>query len=114
MSLFIDPDPATVTEAASLGANAIELHTGEYANSVDRVTADCEIERLVEAVEEGVRLGLGVHAGHGLTYENVQPVAAITEFEELSIGHSIVSRSVLVGMERAVFEMGQLIREARG
>ncbi len=114
VSLFIDPDPAAVTAAAALGANAIELHTGEYANSVDRVIADREIERLVEAVKDGVRLGLGIHAGHGLTYENVQPVAAITEFEELSIGHSIVSRSVLVGMERAVFEMGQLIREARG
>ena len=113
VSLFIDPDPATVTEAASLGANAIELHTGEYANSVDRVTADREIKRLVEAVKAGTKLGLGIHAGHGLTYENVQPVAAITEFEELSIGHSIVSRSVLVGLERAVLEMGQLIREAR-
>ena len=113
VSLFIDPDSAAVKAAVALGADAIELHTGEYANSVDHMVADREIKRLVDAAEEGTRVGLRIHAGHGLTYENVQPVAAIQEFEELSIGHSVVSRSVLVGIERAVFEMGQLIREAR-
>ena len=113
VSLFIDPELTAVNAAAALGADAIELHTGEYANSVSRGAADRELERLVDAVKEGTKVGLGIHAGHGLTYENIQSVAAILEFEELNIGHSVVSRSVLVGMERAVFEMGQLIREAR-
>ncbi len=113
-SLFIDPDPASVDASVEAGAAAIEFHTGEYANAADRASADRELGRLEEAADRAAAAGLGVHAGHGLTYENVQPVAAIPECEELNIGHSIVSRSVLVGIERAVLEMSELVREARG
>ncbi|MDH3734074.1 MAG: pyridoxine 5'-phosphate synthase [Gemmatimonadota bacterium] len=113
VSLFIDPDPDVVGESAALGADAVELHTGEYANASDADAADRELERLRRAATDAAAAGLGVHAGHGLTYENVMPVAAIPECEELNIGHSIVSRSILIGMERAVCEMGELLRRAR-
>ena len=111
-SLFIDPDLDTVRRAAELGADAIELHTGEFANArgADR---NRQVERLQAAAELGRGLGLAVHAGHGLTYENVAPVAALRGCEELNIGHSVVSRAVLVGLERAVREMKQIIRLAR-
>lgn len=111
-SLFIDPVEATVRASAELGADAIELHTGEYANASPS-GRPAELERLRRAAVLGRELGLAVHAGHGLTYENVTPVAAIAEIEELNIGHSVVSRAVLVGMERAVREMAELISNAR-
>ena len=112
-SLFIDPDDDALKASADLGVTAVELHTGEYANAADREERDTQLARLRDATQTAVGLGLAVHAGHGLTYENVAPVAAIAAIEELNIGHSIVSRAVLVGMERAVREMGHLIREAR-
>ena len=114
VSLFIDPDPASIDQAAGLGAHAVELHTGEYANAAGRGEADRELARLRDAARRAGEAGLALHVGHGLTYENVLPVAAIPECEELNIGHSIVSRAVLVGMERAVAEMCELIRRARG
>lgn len=110
-SLFIDPVEATVRLSRELGADAVELHTGEYANASVRDREE-ELRRLRHAAEVGREVGLAVHAGHGLTYENVVPVAAIETIEELNIGHSVVSRAVLVGMERAVREMRQLVREA--
>jgi pyridoxine 5-phosphate synthase len=110
-SLFIDPDGETIRRSQELGAHAVELHTGEYANARGEARG-AELRRLAEAAREGRALGLAVHAGHGLTYENVLPVAALTDIEELNIGHSIVSRAVLVGLERAVREMGELIRSA--
>ncbi|WP_420634057.1 pyridoxine 5'-phosphate synthase [Candidatus Palauibacter sp.] len=113
-SLFIDPDPVAVDASVEAGAAAIELHTGEYANAPNQASADHELARLKDAATRAAEAGLGVHAGHGLTCENVRPVAAIVECEELNIGHSIVSRAVLVGMERAVLEMSDLVREARG
>lgn len=113
-SLFVDPDPAAIDASAEAGADAVELHTGEYANAPDAATADRELARLGEAAHRAATAGLGVHAGHGLTYENVGPVAAIEVCEELNIGHSIVSRSLLVGIERAVLEMSDLVRGARG
>lgn len=113
-SLFIDPDPAAVDASAESGADAVELHTGEYANAATAAEADAQVARLAEAAERAVAAGLAVHAGHGLTYENVMPVAGIPQIIELNIGHSIVSRSVLVGIERAVLEMGELVRGARG
>ncbi len=113
-SLFIDPHPAAIEASARAGADAVELHTGEYANAADAGVADRELTRLSEAAGRASEAGLGVHAGHGLTYENVGPVAAITECEELNIGHSVVSRAVFVGMERAVIEMADLVRGARG
>jgi pyridoxine 5-phosphate synthase len=110
-SLFIDPDPESLQRSKDLGADAVELHTGEYANARGD-SRGVELERLAQVAREGRRLGLSVHAGHGLTYENVMPVAAIAEIEELNIGHSIISRAVFVGLERAVREMGELMRMA--
>jgi pyridoxine 5-phosphate synthase len=119
-SLFIGPDLAVIDDAAALGVAAIELHTGEFAEAWrgvhaagGRATVGSEVTRLRRAATHAHELGLDVHAGHGLTYENVAPVAAIGEIEELNIGHSIVSRAVLVGMERAVREMKDILREAR-
>ncbi len=112
-SLFVDPDDDTLEISADLGVTAVELHTGEYANAADPAERDAQLARLRAATQTAIGLGLAVHAGHGLTYENVTPVAAIAPIEELNIGHSVVSRAVLVGMDRAVREMGGLIREAR-
>ena len=111
-SLFIDPNEKVVRAAAELRVDAIELHTGEYANALRSGRAE-ELVRLDAAAALGRDLGLAVHAGHGLTYENVTPVAALPDLEELNIGHSVVSRAVLVGIERAVQEMGELVRRAR-
>lgn len=109
-SLFIDPDRAAVIAAHHLGADAIELHTGQYAHApADPRTADA----LREAARHGVETGIAVHAGHGLTVRNVGTVAAIQEIEELNIGHSIVSRSISVGLEQAVREMRDAMRAAR-
>ena len=97
-SLFVDPDPDTLHRARELNADAIELHTGEYANAWrPGVGAPVELDRLRQAAALARSLGLDVHAGHGLTYENVAPVAAIEEIEELNIGHSVVSRAVDAG-----------------
>jgi pyridoxine 5-phosphate synthase len=112
-SLFIDPDDAALRHSAELGADAVELHTGEYANAVRPSDAAEQVDRLARASALGRELDLAVHAGHGLTYENVAPVAAIADIEELNIGHSIVSRAVLVGLERAVREMAEIVRRAR-
>lgn len=113
-SLFVDPDPVTVRCCAELGTAAIELHTGEYANAWrPGAGSPRELERLRRAAALGRSLGLDVHAGHGLTYENVAPVARIGDIEELNIGHSIVGRAVLVGLERAVREMKDLLKQAR-
>ena len=112
-SLFIDPDEAAIEASARLAADAVEIHTGEYAlASLDGRPA--QLARIVAAARAGRAAGLAVHAGHGLTYENVVPVAAVGEIEELNIGHSIISRAVLVGLERAVADMGALIRRAPG
>ena len=107
-SLFIDPQPETIRASAALGVDAIELHTGEYANTRGAERAE-QLERLRRAAALGRGLGLGVHAGHGLTYQNVAPVAAVPEIEELNIGHSIVSHAAFVGLERAVREMRELV-----
>ncbi len=110
-SLFVDPDSEALEVSRDLGADAVELHTGEYSNASGE-TRGKELARLARVAREGKAMGLGVHAGHGLTYENVIPVAAITEIEELNIGHSIVSRAVFVGLEAAVREMGELLAKA--
>jgi len=108
ISLFIDPDLDTIDAAKDLGVPAIELHTGRYANSWRQ--GDAALDELRRAASHAAGMGLSVHAGHGLTYFNVGSVAAIPEIEELNIGHSVVSRSVMVGMKAAVTEM----REAMG
>jgi pyridoxine 5-phosphate synthase len=103
ISLFIDPDFSMVDAAKDLGVPAIELHTGRYAHSWQR--NDHSLEELRRAARHAADMGLSVHAGHGLTYANVGPVAAIPEIEELNIGHSVISRSIMVGMKTAVSEM---------
>ena len=110
-SLFISPDPPAVAAAAALAPVAIELHTGRYAESWRRGGA--ALAELAAAARQAQALGLAVHAGHGLTYENVGPVAALPGVEELNIGHSIISRAVFVGIERAVREMRERIDRAR-
>ncbi|MFQ5538084.1 MAG: pyridoxine 5'-phosphate synthase [Gemmatimonadota bacterium] len=112
-SLFIDPEEDAVRRSADLGVDAVELHTGEYANAA-RTFRNEQLARLNRAASLARKLGLGVHAGHGLTYENVRPVAAIPEVEELNIGHSIIARSIFTGLERAVREMAEIVRRARG
>ena len=111
-SLFIDPVADSVRASADLGADAVELHTGEYANARGAERAE-QRGRLARAAALGRSLGLAVHAGHGLTYENVVPVASIDEVEELNIGHSIISRAVFTGLERAVRDMADVLRRAR-
>ena len=111
-SLFIDPDATSVDETRALGAEAVELHTGEYANAAGDRDKATELARLAKAAERAEVAGLAVHAGHGLTYENVVPVAALPLIEELNIGHSVVSRSIFVGIERAVREMKEIVEGA--
>lgn len=118
-SLFIDPESEALETAARLGVAAIELHTGAYAERWKAVYAPegrdavaAELTRLRRAAALGQSLGLAVHAGHGLTYENVAHVAGIEGIEELNIGHSVISRAVLVGMERAVAEMKEIVLRA--
>lgn len=113
VSLFVDPDPAAVEASLELGVEAVEFHTGEYALAKGDEAKARELSRLHEAARSAHGEGMAVHAGHGLTYENVIPVAALPEIEEVNIGHSIMSRAILVGMERAVAEMHALVREAR-
>jgi pyridoxine 5-phosphate synthase len=113
VSLFIDPDLDQVKAAHRAEADAVEFHTGRYCEA--RLASDRrrEMNRLLDACKASAKLGLKVAAGHGLNYQNVIPVAAIGEVEELNIGHAIVARAVLVGMERAVREMKELIARAR-
>ena len=110
-SLFIDPDPRTIDRAAAFGVAAVELHTGRYARSSR--SGDAALRALRRAAAHAHARGLAVHAGHGLTYDNVQPVAAIRDIEELNIGHSIVSNAIFLGMEQAVRRMRLLVDEAR-
>jgi pyridoxine 5-phosphate synthase len=112
VSLFIDPEPGQVEAAARVGAPAIELHTGAYAEARGAARAT-ELERLVRCARLGAGLGLEVHAGHGLNYHNVQPVAAIREIVELNIGHAIISRAVFDGLATAVRDMKAMMTAAR-
>jgi len=113
VALFIDPDSQQVEAAAQIGAPVVELHTGAYAESAGARQAT-ELERLRTAARLAASLGLEVHAGHGLNYHNVQPVAAIGEIVELNIGHAIVGRAVFDGLTVAVREMKSLMLAARG
>jgi len=110
VSHFIDADPSQILAAAATQAQFIELHTGPYAEATTDAARAQELEILKEGCERAIAAGLRVNAGHGLTYWNTYPVTRLPGIEELNIGHSIVSRAVLVGMERAVREMKQLIQ----
>jgi pyridoxine 5-phosphate synthase len=109
VSLFLDPDPAAIDAAVAMKADAVELHTGQYALATDAAGQAAELARLVDASARIVAAGLALHAGHGLTYRNVRPIAAIAHMHELNIGHSIVARALMVGFEQAVREMKKLI-----
>lgn len=109
-SLFIDPDPDAVAGSRDLGADAVELHTGRYAHAPGEGPA---LDALRDAAALGASLGLAVHAGHGLTTQNVGPVAAIPEIEELNIGHHVVSRAIFVGLDTAVRELRAAMDAAR-
>jgi pyridoxine 5-phosphate synthase len=108
VSLFIDPQESQIDAAARAGADIIEIHTGRYANSTGE-DRHKELSKFSLAAEHASRADLEVHAGHGLNYENVVPVASIREISELNIGHSIVSRAIYVGMQAAVREMKELL-----
>jgi pyridoxine 5-phosphate synthase len=109
VSAFVDPDISQIKASMDAGAEIVEIHTGMYAEAGDEASREIEAEKVIKAVTFAAKGGLGVSAGHGLDYRNVERIAAIDEIEELSIGHSIVARAVLVGMERAVMEMLDLI-----
>ncbi|MFZ3066439.1 MAG: pyridoxine 5'-phosphate synthase [Nitrospirota bacterium] len=110
VSLFIDPDMEQIKAAHKINTDFIEIHTGRYANAKLRSDQDAEFENIVNTCKIANKLGLGINAGHGLNYQNVNRLAQLKEIEEFNIGHSIVSKAVLVGMERAVREMKELIR----
>jgi len=112
VSLFIDADPRQIEASKRVGAPAIELHTGRYADAHTPQEAAAELQRIREGVALGVSLGLIVNAGHGLHYHNVEPVAAIPGINELNIGHALVSHALFVGFKDAVREMKQLIQAA--
>ena len=113
VSLFIDADRRQIDAAVTSGAPYIEIHTGAYAEAPEGPVRDAELLRIREAAHYAASLGLKVNAGHGLTYHNVQPIAALPEMHELNIGHAIIGRALFSGLAEAVSEMKQLMREAR-
>jgi pyridoxine 5-phosphate synthase len=110
VSLFLDPDEAQIAAGVELGVGAIELHTGAYAHATAKHGGAAELEVLAAASRQIRSAGLLLHAGHGLTYRNVKPVAAIAEMRELNIGHSIIARAIMVGLEQAVRDMKRLVQ----
>jgi len=112
VSLFIDPEPGQIRAAKEAGAHAVEIHTGSYCNASGR-GRDEKLGAIVSAVTLARKLGLEVHGGHGLNYDNVSPIARIPEIVELNIGHSIIARAVIVGIAQAVREMKELLNRAR-
>ncbi|MBT0654416.1 pyridoxine 5'-phosphate synthase [Geomobilimonas luticola] len=112
VSLFIDPDPDQVKAASKIGADYIEIHTGAFADARGFRKQDAELRKIENAIKLAAKLGLGVNAGHGLNYSNIKMVASLGGIEEFNIGHSIISRAVLVGLDRAVREMVDLVKYA--
>ena len=114
VNLFIDPEADQVKASHQVGADSVELHTGDYCEAPTARAREQHLNRLRETARLAYKLGLGVAGGHGLDYTNVRAVAAIPEIEELNIGHSIVARAILVGLDRAVREMIDLMVSGRG
>jgi pyridoxine 5-phosphate synthase len=113
VSLFIDAEEEQIDAAAAAGAPMIEIHTGHYADGANETERARQLERIIQAARRATAAGLQVNAGHGLNYDNVRPIAAILEVAELNIGHSIIARSIMTGLEQAVREMKRLMTEAR-
>ncbi len=113
VSLFIDADKAQIDAAVQTKAPYIEIHTGHYADLTDETEQQKELERLIEGIKYADNLGLKVNAGHGLNYFNVKPIAAISELIELNIGHAIIARAAIDGLDKAVRDMKNLMLEAR-
>ena len=113
VSLFIDADKAQIDAAAATKAPYIEIHTGQYAEATNEKDQNEELIRLIEGIEYAHSLGLKVNAGHGLNYFNVKPIAAIKEIIELNIGHAIIARAAIDGLDKAVRDMKRLMQEAR-
>jgi pyridoxine 5-phosphate synthase len=114
VSLFVDPNAEQIMAAKEVGSDYVEIHTGHYSNARNHQEEDREFEKIMKGVATASRLGLGVNAGHGIDYSNIMRLTTLQEIEEFSIGHSIIARSVLVGIERAVREMLNLINTAKG
>ena len=112
VSLFVDPNQEQVKAANKSGADYIEIHTGQYAEACGATEMKHELEKINTAIKLAAKVGLGINAGHGLNYVNIKPVAALGGIEEYNIGHSIISRAVLVGLDRAVRDMVGLIKYA--
>ena len=112
VSLFIDPDPDQVKAASKVGADYIEIHTGAFAGAKGWKREEQELRKIENAIKLAQKLGLGVNAGHGLNYTNIRKVAALGGIEEFNIGHSIISRAVLAGLEKAVRDMVDLVKYA--
>lgn len=112
VSLFIDADPDQIKAADKVGADFIEIHTGLFAEAVDWKSEEKELIRIENGVKLAQKLGLGVNAGHGLNYSNIKRITSIKGIEEYNIGHSIISRAVMVGLEQAVRDMAELVRFA--
>jgi len=110
VSLFIDADPDQIKAADKVGADYIEIHTGIFAEATDWKSEEGELVRIENAVKLAQKLGIGVNAGHGLNYANIKRMTTVRGIEEYNIGHSIISRAVMVGLERAVRDMVELIR----
>ena len=116
VSLFIEPDAKAIDAAARLGAPVVELHTGRYCHAVADGNVDAaarELARIAMATRHSASVGIEVHAGHGLTFDSVKPVAALPEIVELNIGHFLVGEAIFVGFETAVRQMRTLMNEAR-
>ena len=113
VSLFIAPDARQLEAAARLGVPVVELHTGPYAHALAQADVAAELARLIRAADTGAALGLEMHAGHGLTYDNVAPVAAMPQLAELNIGHFLIGEAVFVGLEAAIRRMRAAMDEAR-
>lgn len=112
VSLFIDPDHRQIDAAVAVGAPYIEIHTGAYAEAQGELAVQAELRRIAVAAAYAAEKGLKVNAGHGLTYHNVQPIAALPEMHELNIGHAIIGQAVMSGLPAAVADMKVLMREA--
>ena len=112
-ALFIDPEAEQLEASLASGAKVVELHTGAYADATDSQARTRELARITTAAEFGARLGMRIHAGHGLHYHNVQPIAAIRDIVELNIGHAIVARAIFDGFAKAVADMKTLMQEVR-